>query len=105
MSSSNPINNQALLKVMQQLSSEAQNLGSMSAQSQTSFSNIMSKALSAVNQQQTQSANLQKAFELGEVSLPEVIIAMQKASVSFDALKQVRNKLVDAYRQTMNMPV
>ena len=39
------------------------------------------------------------------MDLPEVMIASQKASVSFEAMKEVRNKLVDAYKDIMNMPV
>jgi flagellar hook-basal body complex protein FliE len=40
-----------------------------------------------------------------EVSLAEVMIATQKASVSFQAMLQVRNKLVDAYKDVMSMPL
>lgn len=39
------------------------------------------------------------------VSLSDVMIARNKASVAFDATIQVRNKLVDAYKELMNMPV
>ncbi len=47
------------------------------------------------------------AFETGsgDASLPEVMISMQKASVSFQAMVQVRNKLLDAYNDVMNMPM
>jgi flagellar hook-basal body complex protein FliE len=39
------------------------------------------------------------------VSLSDVMIARNKSSVAFEATIQVRNKLVDAYKQLMNMPV
>ena len=39
------------------------------------------------------------------VELPQVMIEMQKASVSFRALTEVRNKFIDAYREIMNMPL
>ncbi|MGZ5030965.1 MAG: flagellar hook-basal body complex protein FliE, partial [Methylobacter sp.] len=39
------------------------------------------------------------------VSLAEVMVASQKASVSFQAMLQVRNKLVEAYKDVMNMPI
>jgi flagellar hook-basal body complex protein FliE len=47
------------------------------------------------------------AFESGDanVSLAEVMVASQKASVSFQAMLQVRNKLVEAYKDVMNMPM
>ena len=38
------------------------------------------------------------------VELPQVMLEMQKANVSFRALTEVRNKFVDAYREIMNMP-
>ena len=39
------------------------------------------------------------------VELPQVMLEMQKANVSFRALAEVRNKFVDAYREIMNMPL
>jgi len=47
------------------------------------------------------------AFELGQggVDLTEVMIASQKASVSFQAMTQVRNKMVQAYQDIMQMPI
>jgi flagellar hook-basal body complex protein FliE len=50
---------------------------------------------------------MRTAFEQGEpgVDLAEVMIAVQKSSVSFQAMVEVRNKLVDAYKDVMNMPV
>jgi flagellar hook-basal body complex protein FliE len=39
------------------------------------------------------------------VNLPEVMIALQKASLSFQAMTEVRNKLVNAYQDIMNMPI
>ena len=39
------------------------------------------------------------------VELPQVMLEMQKANVSFRALTEVRNKFVDAYREIMNMPL
>ncbi len=50
---------------------------------------------------------MKQAFELGEgdANLAEVMIAVQKSSVSFEAMVQVRNKLVEAYKEVMNMPI
>ena len=47
------------------------------------------------------------AFEMGDpnVNLSEVMVAIQKANVSFQAMTQVRNNLVSAYKDIMNMPV
>ncbi len=71
------------------------------------FQAMFGNAINNVNSAQMHSASLSKRFEKGDptVDLPEVMIAAQKASVSFEAMKEVRNKLVDAYKDIMNMPV
>ncbi|GAA6134810.1 flagellar hook-basal body complex protein FliE [Oceaniserpentilla sp. 4NH20-0058] len=71
------------------------------------FQTMFGNAINNVNEQQMQSSELRTRFEKGDpmVDLPEVMIAAQKASVSFDAMKEVRNKLVEAYKDIMNMPV
>ena len=60
-----------------------------------------------MNEAQQSSGELKRAFELGEsnVDLAQVMIASQKANVSFQAMVQVRNKLVEAYKDVMNMPI
>ena len=46
-------------------------------------------------------------FETGgsTANVAEVMVAMQKASLSFTAMTQVRNRLVEAYQEIMNMPI
>ncbi|MDF5873647.1 flagellar hook-basal body complex protein FliE [Pseudomonas aeruginosa] len=60
-----------------------------------------------VNETQQASTAMANAFEVGQsgVDLTDVMIASQKASVSFQAMTQVRNKLVQAYQDIMQMPV
>jgi flagellar hook-basal body complex protein FliE len=72
-----------------------------------SFSQVLDKALTHVNALQSTSETLQNSYELGDdkVSIAEVMMASQKANLSFQALVQVRNKLVSAYKEIMNMPV
>jgi flagellar hook-basal body complex protein FliE len=71
------------------------------------FADILKKAVDSVNDTQQQSSALQRAFEAGdpEVDITQVMIQMQKASVSFEAMNQVRNRLVSAYQDIMNMPI
>ncbi len=71
------------------------------------FQVMFKNAIDTVNANQKASSALQTRFEQGDpsVDLPEVMIAMQKSSVSFQAMTQVRNKLVEAYKDIMNMPV
>ena len=62
---------------------------------------------SQFNENQQSAAALAEAFERGaeDVTLAEVMIAMQKASLSFQAMTEVRNRLVSAYQEIMNMPI
>ena len=71
------------------------------------FGELFSRAIDNVNSQQAEVGKLRDAYEMGEpgVSLTQVMVAAEKSSVSFQAMVQVRNKLVDAYKDIMNMPV
>ncbi len=70
------------------------------------FGELMQQAIDQVNETQMQASSLRQAFELGEnVDLSQVMIAVQKSRVSFEALTQVRNKLLSAYQDVMNMSV
>lgn len=73
--------------------------------SDAGFGDLLKKSIDAVNDTQQHASALKKSFELGdsEVDLARVMIASQKASVSFQAMNQVRNKLVEAYKDVMNM--
>jgi len=72
-----------------------------------SFSDMLGQAVTKVHETQQVSNRLASAFEMGQggVDLTDVMIASQKASVSFQAMTQVRNKLVQAYQDIMQMPV
>ena len=66
----------------------------------------MTEALQAVSNQQAKSSDLSTSYERGETNdIVSVMIERQKASLSFEATLQVRNKLLSAYREIMNMPV
>ncbi|MEZ5529437.1 MAG: flagellar hook-basal body complex protein FliE [Porticoccaceae bacterium] len=71
------------------------------------FGAFMKASIQQVNEAQNQARELADAFEAGspDVGLPEVMVALQKASVSFQAVTQVRNKLLNAYQEIMNMQV
>lgn len=71
------------------------------------FTTVLKKSLDQVNNTQQHAAKLARDFELGvpEANLTEAMISMQKASISFQYTVQVRNKLVTAYQDIMNMPV
>jgi flagellar hook-basal body complex protein FliE len=72
-----------------------------------SFADMLKSSLDSVNQVQHQAEDMQKAFVMGDekVSLSDTMIAMQKANISFQTAVQVRNKVVAAYNDIMNMQV
>jgi flagellar hook-basal body complex protein FliE len=98
-----------LLSQMQALESLAQGQpmqAQVTTEQSQSFANLMQQAINQVNETQMQASNLSQSFELGhQVDLSEVMIAIQKSRVSFQALTEVRNKLLTAYQDVMNMPV
>jgi flagellar hook-basal body complex protein FliE len=70
------------------------------------FTDMVRNAVSEVNQTQQHSRSLQTAYDRGEpVPLHEVVLGMQKSSLAFEATLQVRNKVLKAYEDILNMPV
>jgi flagellar hook-basal body complex protein FliE len=71
------------------------------------FASLLGKGIDQVNQTEQRAGQLSAAFQRGEpgVELSQVMIEMQKASVSFRALTEVRNRVVSAYQDIMNMQV
>ncbi len=71
------------------------------------FSTAFKDALQAVSSAQHRAAGLQQEVQLENpnVSLEETMVAMQKAQVGFQATLHVRNRMVQAYTDIMNMQV
>lgn len=71
------------------------------------FGAMLKNAIDSVNETQMQAGALQKAFEMGDpnVDIAQVMIAVQKAGLSFQAMVQARNRIVSAYQDVMNMPI
>ena len=71
------------------------------------FGALVGDAVRAVDARADAARELTVGYERGrpDVELADVMIAAQKARVSFEALLQVRNKMVSAYRDVMNMPL
>jgi flagellar hook-basal body complex protein FliE len=74
---------------------------------QGGFRAAMSNALQDVSKSQLEASRLQRELTLGNpnVSVEETMVAMQKAQIGFQATLQVRNRLVQAYSEIMNMQV
>lgn len=71
------------------------------------FADMFSQALDNVNGLQKESRGLQTRFDMGDpnLSLVDVMVAKEKSGIAFEATIQVRNKLLEAYKTIMNMPV
>ncbi len=73
----------------------------------TDFGQVLKSTLAQVNQAQIDAQKLAQDFSAGtgNASLQDVMMSLQKANLSFQQMVQVRNKLVSAYHDIMNMPV
>lgn len=73
---------------------------------QTEFAADLLKAIRSVNETQMGAAELKTQYEAGEdVTLTDILVDSQRASVAFEATLQVRNKILKAYQDVMSMPV
>ena len=73
----------------------------------TDFANMLKASLDHVNGMQQAAVQKSRDFELGaaDSSLQDVMVSIQKANISFQQTVQVRNKLVSAYHDIMNMQI
>jgi len=108
----NTVDTQSLMLQMRSLAAEAAQQNSPVSQAakgadkSENFANLLSDSINAVNTELHKSGDMKKAFEQGQdVDLTEVMVQAQKASLSFQAMTQVRNKLVEAYKDVMHMPI
>ncbi|OOV88576.1 MULTISPECIES: flagellar hook-basal body complex protein FliE [Oceanospirillales] len=80
---------------------------SVNAAGAPDFSEMLKAAIDKVNETQKTASALRESYEMGdpEVDITQVMIASQKSTVAFEAMSQVRNKLVSAYQEIMRMPL
>ena len=73
----------------------------------TDFAQVLQASIAQVSQTQQQAETMAANFAAGNSTenLHEVMIALQKANISFQEMIQVRNKLVSAYHDVMNMQI
>lgn len=71
------------------------------------FGAAMKNAIDSVSNQQQSAESTALKFQSGDpnTSIAEVVVSMQKASISFQAMAEARNRVVEAYREIMNMSV
>lgn len=102
------INTVHLIHQLKTMAAEASGANSEASSMQgDSFNSVFNQVLDQANQLNQNADGLKTRFELGDpnVSLGEVMIASQKSNLSFEAMLRVRNKLVQAYQDVMNMPI
>ncbi|MFC3095050.1 flagellar hook-basal body complex protein FliE [Alteromonas sediminis] len=83
------------------------NMTQMVNPSQQNFADMLNNAINNVNDLQRTSRTMQQRFDMGDpnLSLADVMVAKEKSGIAFEATMQVRNKVLEAYKQIMNMPV
>lgn len=86
---------------------QSQPVNETQASQSVDFSSILKKSVDSVNTLKKDAGKMTEAFQVGDpnTNIAEVMVALQKASVSFEAMKQVRSKLVEAYKEIMRMQV
>ena len=107
----NNVNIDQLLHQMRQMAAAAESkaapLAPAGENGGPGFEKILKESIQTVNEMQQGATELATAFEKGDpnVDLSQVMVELQKASVSFSAMVEVRNKLLSAYQDVMNMQV
>lgn len=105
----NNIDVNRVLSQIRALSEQAGNRPAPSAKisEENGFGRMVSGALGKVSEAGNKAEKLAQAFELGDPSadLAKVMVAQAQAQVSFRAVSEVRNRLVSAYQEIMNMPI
>jgi len=96
-----------VLATMRSISSEISPQPKIPETADTQFSTVMKQAIDQVNEQQQVATRMVNDFQMGtgDASIAEVMVATQKAGLAFQAMNEVRNRLVEAYQEIMNMPI
>jgi len=81
--------------------------GSVSGTQPTDFASLLKSSVDNIATMQNQAESMAASYEAGDksVDLTKVMLEVQKASLAFHAMTELRNKLVDAYTTVMGMAV
>lgn len=105
----NTISPEALLIQMRAMAAQTQGQAAEipSAEKSANFADLLRQSIDKVNEVQQSGSAMAHSFQKGDpnVQMSEVMVSLQKANVSFQAMVEVRNKLVSAYQEVMNMQV
>jgi flagellar hook-basal body complex protein FliE len=97
-------------QVLNQIRVRSQYMSALQEQGRTErtdFAALLKNSIEDVSRLQANSGELKAAYERGDesIDLPQVMIASQQASLSFEAVVEVRNRVLNAYQEIMNMQV
>ncbi len=97
----------AEMRALQARASGVQSEAQQSIAGPSDFANMMKNQVDNVAKMQNSAHALANSYETGDksVDLTKVMLEVQKAGLAFHAMTEVRNKLIDAYTQVMNMSV
>lgn len=85
---------------------QVSNIAPTPYEAQQSFATALKESIHKVNEAQIQSDQMTEKLARGEnVDLHQVMITSQKASISFQATMEIRNKVIEAYQEVMRMQV
>lgn len=104
----NTIGSVSLMQQMREMATIADGVSNKtSGVSNGEFSDLFKDAINTVNDLQKNAGALKNGYELGDpgINLTQVMIASKKSEISFQALLQVRNKLLMAYQEVMRMSI
>jgi len=105
----NEISPDSLLAQMRIMAAQAQ--GGQSVEkiqvADADFGGMLKQSIDQVNEMQQLSRSAKEAFQAGtsDMSLAEVMLVSEKAGIAFQAVLQVRNKVIQAYQDVINMPL
>jgi flagellar hook-basal body complex protein FliE len=96
-----------LLSELRQTAAKAGGQEPANSAGSAGFADLLKASLDQVASAQTDSASLARAFNANDpnVNLQEVMASLAKANLSFQTMVQVRNRLVSAYQEIMNLQV
>jgi flagellar hook-basal body complex protein FliE len=103
-----PVDINRVLAEMRTLAAQTGNKSAESASGpEADFGTLLKSSINRVNDMQKTAQSMASAFEAGakDVDITQVMIEVQKASLAFRTMTEVRNKLVQAYQDVMNMPL
>lgn len=95
------------IQALQALAAQARGESAQSVSRGSGFAGELKASIGKINQMQQQASDKARRFQLGEpgLELSEVMTDMQKAGLAFQMGTQVRNRVISAYKEIMNMPV